>query len=258
MLKRLIFAGIMTLLFLTSAVFAPLVVWMSRMSWAWFAVTALLMILGVIQIVRFPAIRGACGAFLSFCLRTNNRWWVCMVLMTITSIYLAIGQEPGGKILSTGEVVRVEETEPGNVSSFRAKHTTYEPTEAETGPQVPEVLTSWKPWWIRFLTALVFVVTTIVYTFFAFSDEVGGAARVALQHVSERAGGKATEGSMFLRLIQGLLGIGGGGGARPQPRAPGETGPAPAPAQSSGHGSIRQIFWANFLAELAARFIGRR
>lgn len=258
-ITRFVFAGVSLSIFL-----GALVSLVFQSGWIGIVLFAIFTVAVGLALMLNGTVRGLLGRIINAGIRTNNRWWLAMLALTVFSFGIAlIGTQYWGTPISALEY----QDSPGLKSAYELmskRGRDYELFEVGAAPDPATRITqphrSWLWWLYRWVALLYLALATFVYTFFAFIDEARLALRAADRMLHERTGG-TTRGSLFRQALNRLFGIVPVGPAQPTggttaPQQP----PAAAPEQhATAHiGSWIAIFLMSFLAEiLGERHFGR-
>lgn len=156
------------------------------------------------QTVPYPGI-------MSMPVVTNNRWWVCMLLLTFLAFILFFTAPAGTPVwlVDNRDNVTEEQRKSEYVPGDQAQK--IRNTQRNLGPVTDRQLVKERPqtsWEAKYITGIIFLLLfllTFVYTFFAFSDEAIAGYHAAREKVS----GKITEGTVggegFFAKLLGLV-----------------------------------------------------
>lgn len=242
MIRRLIFAAVVTCVFLAS-LFA---------SWLWGTLVTISIVAAVaIPLILFrgnPAVGHWLNRILGPFLRTNNRWLVTVLTMVIISFWLAFMTEGGSPYIQNEAGKMMNEPAAVELRDLRQKYYNLyggrgfkTDTQVGRGKQVPEYR-EWRPWNTRWINSWILLVLFGGYIPFALSDEARRAYLTADRRWYEQTGGSA--GEPFSRaLLRRML-------REPvnPPRTTPPTRSEPPAAAGTGH-SYGWIFLSSMLAE---------
>jgi hypothetical protein len=186
--SRVVFALICVAVFLVS-VFA----WLMGELVIWIAPVAI-----VVATILGYAIKPEA---LKLCLKTNNRWWGCMLLLCVASFVLAVGTGAGRPVIlsasdrpaAESSFTRAREQQERNYNRYKG-HGFKTNAELEKGRKAVVSYPAWITWLTRWCCCLWLSCAEFVYTFFAFSDEIRVAYQRGRNRLRTREGTTATFG----------------------------------------------------------------
>lgn len=194
-MKRVIFAAICVALFLTSVFAGVLGKWAVVLVIVLFVAAAIALYLQLNRRMTLPereALARRLNPILGFFMRTELRWLICMLVMTVLLFALALNTEMGAPVVRTvaredsekGAATRFSETDQRFMNLYREGKFA---TDAELNiAKTASDKKSWDPWKLRWGIALLFLLLTVAYFFVGLGDAISNAWRKAQRRVTQQ------------------------------------------------------------------------